>query len=127
MKCEKHSGIEYANEESFQVYDGDILLYTSPEFANNEIRTIEYCLPSSVNHQYTLKLIESFRDSWYSGSYLIVYGQYDNVVFKNMLTNSKEETYQLSLYYGISPNDHWKLAPGSVMGSWTEYNYDDSS
>ena len=127
MKFIKNSGSSYANEESFEVYDGSTLLYTSPTFANNEERTIEECLTSSTNNQYTLRLIDSYGDCWYSKSYLRVYGQYGNAVFKNFMTASDEETYQISLYYGIYENDQWKMATGSVTGSWTEYNFAEGS
>ena len=126
VKFVKNSGSLYASQESFEVYDGSSLLYTSPTFADDEVRTLEECLTSSTNNQYTLKLIDSYGNSWYSKSFLTIYGQYGNVVFKNFLTASTEETYQLSLYYGISESAQWKMTSGSVTGTWTEYNFGDS-
>ena len=99
VKFVKICGSSYAYEESFEVYSGSTLLYTSPTFADNGERTIEQCLTSSTNNQYTLKLIDSYGDSWYDGAYLAIYGVSGNLVFKNMLTTSKEETHQFSLYY----------------------------
>ena len=71
-------------------------------------------------------MIDSYGDSWYNGAYLTVYGQYENVVFKSFLTADDEETYQLSLYYGISESAQWKMTT-SPSGSWTEYNFEDGS
>ena len=127
MKFIKNNGDSFADEEVFEVYDGSTLLYTSPQFANNEVRTIEQCLTSTTNYQYILKMTDGYGDSWDSGSFLTIYGQYGNVVFKNMLTDSKEETHQFSLYYGISESAQWKMTSGSVTGSWTEYSFEDSS
>ena len=126
VKFIKKSGASSASQESFEVYSGSTLLYTGSGFANNEVRTIEQCLTSTTNNQYTLKLLDSSNNSWYNGAHLTVYGQYGNVVFKNFLTASKEETYQLSLYYGISESAQWKMTTGSVTGSWTEYNFEES-
>ena len=97
VKFIKNNGDSFADEEVFEVYDGSTLLYTSPQFANNEVRTIEQCLTSTTNHQYILKMTDGYGDSWDSGSFLTIYGQYGNVVFKNMLTDSDEETHQFSL------------------------------
>ena len=127
MKFVKKCGDSYAYEESFEVYSGSTLLYTGDDFANNEERTIEQCLTSSTNNQYTVKMIDSYGDSWYNGAYLAIYGVSGNLVFKNMLTTSKEETHQFSLYYGISESAQWKMTSGSVTGSWTEYNFADST
>ena len=127
MKFIKNNGDSFADEEVFEVYDGSTLLYTSPQFANNEVRTIEQCLTSTTNYQYILKMTDGYGDSWDSGSFLTIYGQYGNVVFKNMLTDSDEETHQFSLYYGISESAQWKMTSGSVTGSWTEYSFEDSS
>ena len=127
MKFVKKCGYSWATEESFEVYSGSTLLYTGDTFANNEERTIEQCLTSSTNNQYTVKMIDSYGDSWYDGAYLAIYGVSGNVVFKNFMTASDEETYQFSLYYGISESAQWKITSGSVTGTWTEYNFADSS
>ena len=127
VKFFKVCGSSYASEESFEIYDGSTLLYTGDDFANNEERTIEQCITSSTNNQYTLKLIDSYGDSWYNGAYLTVYGQYGNVVFKNFMTDDDEETYQISLYYGISENTTWVMTTGSASTGWTDYSFEDSS
>ena len=125
----KKSGANYANEESFKILSGSTILKTSPSFSNNEQRTIEYCLTSSSNSQYTLKLIDSYGDSWSSGSWLAAYGLYGNIVFKNFLTASREESYTLSLYYAIKQADSWKMlaGPSSIDPSWNTLNFSDGS
>ena len=127
MKFVKKCGASFASEETFEVYSGSTKLYTGSGFANNEERTIEQCLTSSTNNQYTVKLIDSYGDSWSNGAYLAIYGVSGNLVFKNFLTDSLEETHQFSLYYGISESALWKITSGSVTGTWTEYNFGDSS
>ena len=126
VKFVKKCGTLDASQESFEVYSGSTLLYTGSGFANNEERTIEQCLTSSTNNQYTLKMIDSYGNSWYNGAFLTIYGQYDNVVFKNFMTAGDEEVHPFSLYYGISESAQWKMTSGSVTGSWTEYNFEES-
>ena len=84
-------------------------------------------MTSSTNNQYTLELLDSYGDSWTSGSYLTIYGESNNVVFKNFLTASSEETYTFSLYYGVTQSDTWKMTSGSISGDWTAYSFSDST
>ena len=88
---------------------------------------MERCLSSSTNKQYTITLFDSYGDSWTSGSYLAIYGEYGNVVFKNFLTASSQETFQFSLYYGIEKDVTWKMTYGSVTNGWTAYSFSDST
>ena len=127
VKFVKNNPSSWASEESFKVYSGSTLLYTSPEFANSEVRTMEQCLTTSTNNQYTIELLDSYGDSWTSGSYLTIFGENENVVFKNFLTASSQETYTFSLYYGISKSDNWKMTYGSISGDWTAYSFSDST
>ena len=126
MKFEKKSAY-YANEESFKIYDGSTLLFTSPVFANHENRVIEKCLSSSTNKQYKIELLDSYGDSWTTGSRLTVYGLYGNAVFKNMMTAARTETYTISLYYAIEKNVNWKLTSGTASTGWTAYSFSDST
>ena len=80
FKFVKYSGM-YANEETFRIYDGNVLLYTSPTLVSSEPRTIEECLTSSTNNQYSLQLIDAYGDSWSSPAYLEIVGEYGNVFF----------------------------------------------
>ena len=94
---------------------------------NNELRIIEYCLDASTNSQYTLKLKDSWGDSWTNGAYLEVQGIHGNTFFKNLMTQQGGDEYSLSLYYGINKNDQWKMTSSSISGTWTQYNYADST
>ena len=127
MKFVKKCGSSWASEESFKVYDGSTLLYTGSNFANSETRTIEQCLPSSTNNQYTVELIDSYGDSWYAGSYLSIFGRFGNVIFKNMLVDPNQESYPFSLYYGIDQDSTWKMASDIASTGWTEYSFSDST
>ena len=127
VKFVKKCGSSWASEESFKVYDGSTLLYTGSNFANSETRTIEQCLPSSTNNQYTVELIDSYGDSWYVGSYLSIFGRFGNVIFKNMLVDPNQESYPFSLYYGIDQDSTWKMASDIASTGWTEYSFSDST
>ena len=127
VKFIKKIGQYYANEESFKIYSGSSLLYTSPPFAVNEERTIEQCLATSTNNQYTVELLDSYGDCWSAGSYLTIYGAYGNAVFKNYMTDSSKDTFTFSLYYGVIKGDSWKMVSGSAATGWTGYSFSDST
>ena len=127
VKFIKKSGQYYANEESFKIYSGSSLLYTSPPFAVNEERTIEQCLTTSTNNQYTVELLDSYGDCWSAGSYLTIYGAYGNAVFKNYMTDNSKDTFTFSLYYGVIKGDSWKMVSGSAATGWTGYSFSDST
>ena len=116
-----------ASQESFEFWDGSTLLYQRSEMPNNVVVEEEICISASANNQYTLKLIDSRGNSWSSGSYLTIYGKYGNVVFKNYMTEESEESYTLSLYYGIEQNAVWKMTFGSITTGWTAYSFSDST
>ena len=117
----------YANEESFKVYNGATLLYTSPTFATNEVRTIEQCLSSSTNNQYTLQLSDSYGDSWSSLAFLTIYGEYGNVFFKATMTDKQFDELSLSMHYAIAQGETWKMVSGSITDGWTAYSFSDTT
>ena len=127
VKFTKYS-TNYATEESWEVYNGSTKEYTSPTLVNLQYRTVEVCLPAAVNNQYTLKLKDSYGDSWTAGSWLQAEGLYGNIAFRTYLTAAREESYALSLYYAVKKNDFCKLTSGSMNDpNWTQYNYSDNS
>ena len=125
----KKSASSYANEESFQIKNGNTVLQTSPTFSNSETRTIEYCLTATTNSQYTLLLKDSYGDSWSSGSWVTAQGEYGNYVFKNYLTAAREESYTLSLYYAIKKTQSWKFTSGltTIDNSWYTAGFNDGA
>ena len=110
----------WASEESYEVWSGGVKIQQSPTFQNTQTRVVEYCLSASSNYQYQLYLKDSCGDSWSSGAWLMIEGEYGNRVFKNLLTAAREEVYTLSLYYAIKKTDQWKLTSGSVTGDWND-------
>ena len=82
-----------AEEESYQILRENTVVITSSPFAENEQRTDEYCLPSSAQNQYVLKLKDSARNSWMAGAWISVAGLYGNIVFKNYMTEDVEESF----------------------------------
>lgn len=127
VRIVKQNGASWASEESHKIYASGTAVITSPTYANSELKENEYCISSTTNNQYTLELIDSYGDSWYTGSYVTIYGLYENVFFKNYLTASLTETYDLSLYYPVMMNAEWKLTSGSISDGWTAYSFVDST
>ena len=116
----------YSSEESYSISNASGVLVQSITLTDNVLQTFEYCLSNTPNSQYTLKLMDSYGDSWASGSWLEARGIYDNTVFKNMMTDPYQEVYTLSLYYAILKNASWKMS-SSASGTWTEFSFDDST
>ena len=83
--------MSWATEESYQILNGGTTLVTSAAFAASEQRTDEYCLTATTNNQYTIKLIDSYGDSWTSGAWVSVAGQYGNIFLKNYMSENSEE------------------------------------
>ncbi len=71
----------FASEESFTIYSGSTVVYSSPSLTNNEERVIEVCLSGSTNHQYTLEMSDTYGDSWSDGAWIKLFG----VVLESML------------------------------------------
>ena len=121
-----HTGVFGSENESFEIYDGNTLLYTSPVFESNALREWEHCLTATVNNQYTLQMKHAWGSTWISGSYLTIQGISGNRVFKNYMTKNNVESFSLSLYYAVNMNDQWKLTWSTVSGTWTENPYNDN-
>ena len=119
----------YGSEESYKILNGETVLKTSAPFANNEQRADEYCLAPTTNNQYTFKIIDSYGDSWYSGSWVSVAGLYGNVVLKTFLVEKREEEYALSLYYPIMKDVEWKVtsSSSSIDANWNTADFSDSN
>ena len=118
----------WGDEESYKILSGSTVLVTSTTFADNEQRTDEYCLTASTNNQYTIKFIDSYGDSWASGAWASVSGQYGNTVFKNFMTDDDEDEFALSLYYPIMKNQEFKMfsTTSSIASDWFAINFSDS-
>ena len=114
-----------ANEESFQILGGTTVLYTSPTFANSATRTLETCLATSSSNIYTLKMKDKGNDSWANGAYIEIHSVYGNTVFKGMMTDNTQETYQFSLLTPIGHNADWKYT-ASTSGNWKDVSFSDN-
>ena len=114
----------YSSEESWQLLSGSSTIYTSPSLKNSQTRTIETCLTATTNNQYTLKMKDSFGDSWSNGAWLEIYGVNDNLALKVMMTEKREETTNLSLYAPINKNAEWKYNT-VADGNWKDVSYQD--
>lgn len=127
LKIMKKTG-SWASEESFVISAGGTTAYTSPTLTNSETRTLEVCLPSSTNSQYSLEMKDSYGDSWTDGGWIELYGINGNMAFKGMMVESRTETHLFSLYSPINKNEDWKYATGAqASGNWKDFNYSDAS
>ena len=119
----------YGSEESYKILSGTTVLVTSASFANNEQRTNEYCLTASTNNQYFIQFIDSYGDSWSSGAWASVAGEYGNIFLKNYLTEKRNEMFTLSLYYPVKKNQQWKMttSTSSIASDWFAINFSDSN
>ena len=124
--------MSWASEESYMIKNGAATLITSATFANNEQRTNEYCLPATLNNQYSINFHDSFGsagDSWSSGAWVSVAGEYGNVFFKNYMTEKRDELFPLSLYYPVRKNQQWKMfsSTSSIASDWFAVNFSDGN
>ena len=121
----------WASEESYTILNGATELVTSAAFANNELRTDEYCLTATTNSQYTFNMHDKFNnvgDSWSSGSWVSIAGEYGNVFFKNYMTEKKDELFAFSLHYPVKKTQEWKLfsSSSSIAADWFAVNFSDA-
>ena len=123
---------EFASEESYKILSGSLELVTSQPFADNMLRTDEFCLTASTNNQYTFRMkdaTEPHGDSWTSGAWASVAGVYGNIVFKGFMIENQEENFALSLHYPIMKTQEWKMfaSASSIASDWTALNFGDSN
>ena len=116
-----------SDQVNYQILLGEDVLFSKIEQDPSISSPFVRCLSDSTNSQYTIKLLPSSGSSWPDGSLLTLYGKYDNVVFRNALSTSSEESYVLSLYYGIDRDALWKMMSGSVADGWTAYSFSDDT
>lgn len=90
------------------------------------MRTIETCLTASTNSQYVLRMLDSGNVAWSSGAWLEVYGVNGNLALKVMMTETSQESVNMSLYAPINKNAEWKLS-SSADNSWKEVDFADAS
>lgn len=127
IKVKKVSAFS-ASSESYQILDGDTLLAQSSPFSDNEVNESEYCVDTTVDSIYTLRLMDSLSDSWSRGSYIEVKGVSDNVVFKGFMVNHNQESHRISLAQPISQGAVWKFRSGTTTSStWYLPSFDDAT
>ena len=124
-KITKKTG-NWASEESFKIYAGGALAYSSPSLVNNQERVLEVCLSSATNNQYTIEMKDSLNDSWTNGAWIKIEGINGNVVYMAMMTEKTTQTEQFSLYSPINKGDTWKYN-SNASGNWKEVSYSDSN
>ena len=116
----------FCNEQSFTVSSGSATIYSSPVFVNFETSDTSDCLTASSDNQYVLTLSDSYGDSWTSGSYLTIYGEYGNAFFKGYLTTNTEDVLTLSMHYPIKRYQAWKMS-NQYSSDWMQTTFQDSA
>ena len=124
LKIIKKTG-SWANEESFDIRNGNTALYTSPSLTNNQVRTIETCLTSTTHSIYTLRMKDSAGDGWSNLAYIELYGIHGNMVYKGMMVEKRLEEVQFSLYTPIGYGASWKYTD-SASGNWKGASFSDN-
>ena len=97
-------------------------LYTSGNTPSANVITTTVCLPRNTNLQYDLQM-GSEGNSWYTYSWVALYGIYGNLVFKGFYCSSR---VQVSFYTPILMEDSWKFSR-SYFEDWNSMDYVDSS
>ena len=69
---------------------------------------------------------DSANDSWSAGAYLAIYGPYDNLVFKNYMTESTFETTIFTVNTPVPKEASWKYSSSEENG-WKSSSFDDST
>ena len=116
----------FASEESFTIYSGSTIVYSSPSLTDNDERVIEVCLSGSTNHQYTLEMSDTYGDSWSNGAWIKFESINGNVIYKAMMTEGSLQTEPLSLYSPINKYETWKYT-ANASGDWKATSYVDST
>ena len=124
MRFTKTSG-EYANDESFYIWDGSSVVYSSPPFVSSVTVSFEHCFEPTINNQYRIQFVDARKDSWNPDSLLQIEGSYGNIVFKNYMTEMEEEFFPLSLYNPIPSHTIWKFSQSESTG-WNTVLFNDA-
>lgn len=115
---------EKANEESFKLFSGSQVVFTSPSLSDNYERSIEICIPKSVNNQYTLEMYDT-SSFWSDGAWLMAESGNGKCIWKGMMTTRHTQTQPLSLYSPINRNSLWKYT-SSASGNWKMFDFIDT-
>ena len=91
----------FAKEESFQLFGGDMLLYSSPLFEDNQEQVLEVCLPFSVSSLYCVKLLDAGNDGWSNGGWIVIRDMTGGIVIETIMTEKSVEIVQFSLSSSI--------------------------
>ena len=87
--------------------------------------TIQTCLNSTTNNQYTLRMIAG-SITWEKGTWLEVYGVNGNRALKVFMVGRSSESLPFSLYAPINKGEEWKYNV-PVDDTWTNVDYSDAS
>ena len=117
--------LSWGQEESFKIYAGSSVVFTSPVFEVNAERVMQECLPVTQSHMYRIEMSDSAGDSWSDGAWLQIQDINDAVVFKTMMTGSREETQNFGLYSPILKSGDWKFS-NTMENGWNQYSFGDS-
>ena len=91
----------FAKEESFQIFGGDVLFYSSSLFEDNQDQILEVCLPFSVSSLYSLKMLDTGNDGWSDGAWIVIRDLTGGIVIETIMTEKSVQIEQFSLSSSI--------------------------
>ena len=105
---EKRSGASSLNEK-FKIYNNGKLEVSSEPFIDNETQFYSYCLKENMQNVYVLSMLDrlvynkiliSRKYIWSSTSELMLYGYWNNIVYRGQMTQPFEQnvTFSCSSY-----------------------------
>ena len=121
MKCKN-----WCNEQKVTLSIGNQPVYECPVYINNVDSDTEQCIDSSPNGMYTLGLSDTQGDSWTTGSYLMIYGEYGNVFYFNYMTERRNQQLPLSIHYAIKRYEQWRVTD-QFSNNWVQTSFQDSA
>lgn len=100
--------LSWGQEESFKIYAGETVVFTSPVFESVAERVMEACFATSTNHVYRIEMKDSAGDSWSDGAWIEIKDINDAVVFKAVMIGGQVENSNFGLCSPILKSGVWK-------------------
>ncbi|KAK8810619.1 hypothetical protein WA158_007194 [Blastocystis sp. Blastoise] len=121
----KKTSKNFANEESYKVYDSeDTLIYTSSPFENFNIRNDALCVVAGI---LKIELLDQYEDGWTSGSSLTIQFPDTNNEYYDVATitaSSVDSNIYIFTSSYLLPSNHpsWTYIQGSLPTNWYDPN-----
>jgi len=118
--------LSWGQEESFKIYAGETVVFTSPVFESVAERVMEACFATSTNHVYRIEMKDSAGDSWSDGAWIEIKDINDAVVFKAVMIGGQVENSNFGLCSPILKSGVWKSS-NAFSNDWNQYSFSDAA